>query len=107
ANDAHLLENPQGLLAGDAERASTGLGSRLTSMLFGGKLSGITSTIGNVSGLRAATVTSLMSMGAPLLLNLLGKRVRETGMDRSKLIAFMSQEAAGAQEDLPAGVGRL
>jgi outer membrane protein OmpA-like peptidoglycan-associated protein len=107
ANDTHLLENARGLVGGDAERQSMGLGTKLTSMLFGGRLSGITTTISNVVGLRTGTVSSLMSLGAPLLLGLIGKRVREGGMDRSRLIAFMSQEAAGVREGLPPGVGNL
>jgi outer membrane protein OmpA-like peptidoglycan-associated protein len=107
ANDTHLLENARGLVGGDAERQSVGLGTKLTSMLFGGRLSGITTTISNVAGLRTGTVSSLISLGAPLLLGLIGKRVREGGMDRSRLIAFMSQEAAGVREGLPPGVGNL
>jgi OOP family OmpA-OmpF porin len=104
ANDTGVLDHARSLLG---EGQNVGLGSKLTSMLFGGKLSGITSTIGEVSGLRTGTAASLMSLSAPLLLGLLGKRVREGGMDRSKLISFMSQEAAGVQEELPPGIGNL
>jgi OmpA-OmpF porin, OOP family len=104
ANDTGILDHPRSLL-GEGENA--GLGSKLTSMLFGGKLSGITNTISQESGLRTGTAASLMSLSAPLLLGLLGKRVREGGMDRSKLVSFMSQEAAEVQGRLPAGIGNL
>ena len=104
ANDTGVLDHPRSLLG---EGQTTGLGSKLTSMLFGGKLSGITNTISAESGLRTGTAASLMSLSAPLFLGLLGKRVREGGMDRSKLITFMSQEAAEVQEGLPAGIGNL
>ncbi len=104
ANDTGVLDHPRSLLG---EGQTAGLGSKLTSMLFGGKLSGVTNTISAESGLRTGTAASLMSLSAPLLLGLLGKRVREGGMDRSKLISFMSQEAAEVQEGLPAGIGNL
>jgi OmpA-OmpF porin, OOP family len=104
ANDTRLLDNARSLLGG---QTGDGLTSKFTSMLFGGKTSAITDAIGSVSGLRAGTAASLMSMGAPLLLGMLGKRVGEGGMDPSRLTSFLSQEGAGIRGTLPAGIGNL
>src|SRR5215469_10401755 len=73
SNDSHVLEHARSLV--DSQPAD-GLGSKFTSMLFGNKLSAITDSIGNVSGLRGGTAASLMSLGAPLLLSSLVQRVR-------------------------------
>jgi Bacterial protein of unknown function (DUF937) len=94
ANDTHVLENARSLVEG---QPTNGLGSRFTSMLFGGKLSAITDAIGSVSGLRGGTAASLMSLGAPLLLGSLVQGVRQGSMDPSRLTSFLSEEAAGVQ----------
>jgi outer membrane protein OmpA-like peptidoglycan-associated protein len=103
-NDAHVLEHARNLVE---EKQTDGLGSRFTSMLFGNNLSAITDSIGSASGLRGRTVTSLMSVGAPLLLGSLVQRVRQSSMDPSRLTSFLSDEAAGIWGSLPRGIPRL
>lgn len=103
ANDERILDNARGLVD---RQPSDGLGSNLTSMLFGSRLSAITDTIGSASGLRAGTAASLMNLGAPLLLGWLGRRVHQ-GMDPSRLSSFLSEEAAGVRGALPTGVRNL
>jgi outer membrane protein OmpA-like peptidoglycan-associated protein len=76
-------------------------------MLFGNRLAAITDTIGNTSGIRGGTAASLMSVGAPLLLASLVQRMRESGMDFSRLTQFLSREASDAGSSLPRGVSRL
>lgn len=102
ANDSHVLENARNLVD---NQPTDGVGSKLTSMLFGSNLPAITETIGSVSGLRGGTAASLMSLGAPMLLGSLVQRVR--GMDPSGLTGFLSEEAAGVRDSLPRGVSRL
>ena len=104
ANDTKVLENARSLVG---EQPKDGLGSRFMSMLFGGKQSAVTDMIGSVSGVRGGTAASLMSLGAPLLLATLGKRVRESGMDNSRLSTFLAQEASDLRGTLPAGFGNL
>jgi len=76
-------------------------------MLFGGSLSSITDAIGSASGLRGGTAASLMTLGAPLLLGSLVSRVRQSGMDASRLAGFLSEEAVGVRGALPAGIRNL
>ena len=102
ANDTKILQNARGLVEG---QPADSLGSKLTSMLFGGNLSAVTDTIGSTSGLRGGTAASLMSLGAPLLLGSLVQRVR--GMDTAGLTKFFSDESARAGESLPRGVWRF
>jgi outer membrane protein OmpA-like peptidoglycan-associated protein len=104
ANDSHILDNARSLVEG---QPADGIGSRLISMLFGNNLSAVTDTIGSVTGLRRGTAASLMSLGAPLLLGSLVQRLRQGGMDSSRLTKFVSDEAAGIQASLPKGVPAL
>jgi outer membrane protein OmpA-like peptidoglycan-associated protein len=104
ANDSHVLEHARNLVD---NQPTEGLGSKLTSMLFGSNLPAITDTIGRVTGLRDVTAASLMNLGAPLLLGSLVQRFRQSGMDPSRLTTFLSEEAAGVQGSLPQGVPAL
>jgi outer membrane protein OmpA-like peptidoglycan-associated protein len=104
ANDSQVLEHARNLVD---NQPTEGLGSKLTSMLFGSNLPAITGTIGRVTGLRDVTAASLMNLGAPLLLGSLVQRFRQSGMDPSRLTNFLSEEAAGIQGSLPQGVPAL
>jgi OmpA-OmpF porin, OOP family len=104
ANDTKVLENARSLVG---EQPKDGVSSRFMSMLFGGRLSAVTDMIGSASGVRGGTAASLMSLGAPLLLASLGKRVREGGLDNSRLSSFLAQEASDLRGTLPPGIGSL
>lgn len=103
-NDARILENAGGLVD---HQPVDGPGLNLTSMLFGGRFSSISDKIGRESGIRAGTAASLMTLGAPLLLSLLGQRARQFGMDSSRLTTYLSEEAESARGMLPQGVSNL
>ncbi|HEY7210963.1 MAG TPA: OmpA family protein [Bryobacteraceae bacterium] len=107
ANNTGVLDNVRSLVTAGPDRSSDSPGPRLLSMLFGGQQSAIGEAIGRASGLRGSSVASMLSMAAPLLLGWLGRRVRDGGMDVSKLTGFLSQEAAGVRGALPAEVRNL
>jgi OmpA-OmpF porin, OOP family len=104
ANDADVLEDAQSLVNGRNQQSDS-LGSRFTAMLFGSNLSAIEESIGSVAGLHGGSAASLMEkISAPLLLSSLTQRVRQPGMDISRLASYLSQEAYGVEVSLPAGV---
>jgi outer membrane protein OmpA-like peptidoglycan-associated protein len=76
-------------------------------MLFGNKLSAITESISSMSGLHGGSAASLMSVGAPLLLGSLVQRVRQSGMDATRLSSYLTEEAARGQGALPPKVRTL
>ncbi|MBV8552540.1 MAG: OmpA family protein [Acidobacteriaceae bacterium] len=104
ANDPRIIDNARSLVTSGT---SDGVGSKLLSMVFGGEQSAITEAIGRTSGLRPGTAISLLSMAAPLLLGFLGKRVREGGMDASRLTSYLSGEADSIRGTLPSGIASL
>jgi OOP family OmpA-OmpF porin len=107
-NDGRILDNPIGAINGAAGAApGGGVGGQLLSLLFGGQQSGVAEIIGRSCGLRSGSVTTLLGMAAPLVLGLLGRRVREDGLNMSSLWGLVQREASGVLAKLPAGVGSL
>jgi OmpA-OmpF porin, OOP family len=98
ANNLHILDNPASVSAAPSTDSLT---SRFLSTVFGSKMSSITGAIGSVSGLRLGTVTSLMNVGAPLLLASLGKLVRERNLDSAGVANLLSREATEIQGSIP------
>jgi outer membrane protein OmpA-like peptidoglycan-associated protein len=96
ANDLRVLENPRSLVGSPPNVAS-----KFTSMLFGSKFSALTDEIGSASGIRGRTAASLMTLGAPLLLGTLKKRIGDGRMDSSRLNGFLATEADSLRGSLP------
>jgi OmpA-OmpF porin, OOP family len=87
--------------------ANNSIGSRFLSMLFGGEQSGITDKISQVSGLRLDSASRLLSFAAPVVLGLLGKRVRDGHMNAGNLSNLLQTERSGIAGFLPSGLTGL
>lgn len=103
ANDGRVLENPSALV--DApEGALSSVGGQLLSSVFGGRAAAVNDILARGSGLRLASISSLMRMAAPLLLGVLGRRVREGGLNAGSLTRLFEDEREGIERAAPAGV---
>lgn len=102
ADSGGILSNLGGLLSGGNSGAS-GLGSSLLSLLFGGKLGGVTDLIAGASGIKSSSAGSLLGMAAPLLLGHLGK----SGTTLSGLTSLLSSQKDSILSAAPAGLGSL
>jgi outer membrane protein OmpA-like peptidoglycan-associated protein len=80
------------------------LGGKFLSMVFGPQQGGIVDTIGRSLGLKPGTISSLLSMAAPLVLGVLGKRVRDDGLGVSGLGNLLSRERDSILSAAPAGI---
>lgn len=103
ANDGRILENPAAIV-GAPEGGLSSLGGQLLSSVFGGRASAVNDILARSSGLRLASISSLMHMAAPLLLGILGKRVREGGLNAGSLTRLFEDERQGIERAAPAGV---
>jgi outer membrane protein OmpA-like peptidoglycan-associated protein len=115
-HDLHGLVTQAGADTGPATDSATllsggtalgTLGSRLLSMVFGGKSTGVSEAISRTSGVKSSTAASLLSMVAPTVLGLLGRRVREGGLSAEGLGSFLAKEADSIRSIAPAGLGSL
>jgi OmpA-OmpF porin, OOP family len=98
------------LSSGGAAAATSPLletGKKLLSMIFGDKQNAVSNAVGRTSGLSSSTAGQLMGMAAPLLLSVLGRRVREGGLTASSLRSDLVAEAAGIKQLLPTGFTNL
>jgi outer membrane protein OmpA-like peptidoglycan-associated protein len=84
-----------------------GAGKRMLSTLFGGSESTITRALGTGTGLQPNIVTSLLAMAAPMVMNFLGRRVRDEGMSMSGLGSLLQREVPAIRAALPASVSDL
>lgn len=89
----------------DASASTSSLldsGKKFLSLAFGANHSSIVDAISRLTGLRASSATSLMSMAAPLLMTALGRLVRSDRLTQRQLGSVLVYESAGIQNLLPA-----
>ena len=107
-HDGSSLNNIASLLGSGAGAESfLKSGSGLISTLLGDKVGSIVSLIGNLSGLKSGSVSTLLNLAAPFLLGTIGKQVTNQGMGASGLASLLKDQAVHVKEALPAGAANL
>jgi hypothetical protein len=76
-------------------------GRSFVSTLFGGNSNWAADLIGREAGLGAGATATMMALGGHSLLNYIGSRVRESGMNATTLAEFMNNEAPAMRRMLP------
>lgn len=106
--DGSVLENLGGLL-NDAKRTSTleSLGSGFLGNIFGDKLDALSGFISKASGIKTGSASSLLSLAAPILMNVLGKQVTSQNMSTSGLASLLMSQKDAVKAALPAGIGNV
>lgn len=89
-------ESPLGLAAG-----------RLLTGLFGAQLSSIREVIAQAAGVSSGAGASLLDVAAPLVLGVLGQRVRTAGLDAAGLSSLLLGERRRITHALPPGLGMI
>ncbi|HEU4993718.1 MAG TPA: DUF937 domain-containing protein [Gemmatimonadaceae bacterium] len=104
-NDGRVLDNPSELLtATDTGSPITSLGSQFISNVFGNRASAVNDVIARNSGLRASVIGNLMQFAAPLVLAVLGRRVREGSLNPESFTRLIAGERASIERAAPAGL---
>ena len=106
--DGSALTNVAGLLSGgDATKNFLNGGSSLVSTLFGANAGKIASLLGGATGLGNGSVSSLLSMAAPLVMSMIGKHTASTGLGAAGLSSLLSSQASTVNAALPPGISNL
>ena len=105
-NDAGLLGNPQSLLGGGSSPAMA-LGGSLLNSVFGKQLDSIVGKVASFAGISPAAASSMFKFGAPIVLSMLGKKVKDDGMDVSSLGKLLSSEKDKYIAAAPSALGSL
>jgi OmpA-OmpF porin, OOP family len=82
-------------------------GKRLLSSLFGSSENTVTSALSAASGLRPGVISTLMAVAAPMVMNFLGKRVRDEGMTMGGLSSLLQRESGTIRGVLPTSLSDL
>lgn len=60
--------------------------------IFGSNLNQVTSSLGSSTGMNASSVTRLMGMIAPMIMGVLGRKIKNENLNASGLMGFLSQQ---------------
>ena len=82
-------------------------GGGLLSMIFGDRQNAVGDVIARTAGLSGGAVRQLMTIAAPLLLSVLGRRVREGGLTASSLRSDLLGEASTVRNLIPTGLAGM
>lgn len=106
--DRSLLNNLSDTL-GDVTNATklTSVGGGLLGSIFGDKIGGLTKIIAGISGIKSGSASSLLSIAAPILMNVIGKQVGSQGMGISGLTSLLMGQKDAVKAALPAGIGSI
>jgi membrane-bound inhibitor of C-type lysozyme len=107
ANDGSVLTDPRLAVTAAPESPLGAVGAKLLSGLFGSQLSSVGDVITRAAGLRSGSGGSLLRMAAPLVLGLLGDRVRSGGLSPTGLTSLLLGERDQIVSALPAGLGSI
>jgi len=97
-------------LAGGISGAAAPLlagGRRILSGLFGNSESAITNAISHESGLGVNATSTILAMAGPMVMGLLGRKVRDGDITMSGLSGMLQREASTIRSALPSGVSDL
>jgi outer membrane protein OmpA-like peptidoglycan-associated protein len=101
ANDSRVLDNPSALVGGGGGSALSMLSSRFTSTLFGTRASAVNDALAKSSGLRIGSISSLLQTAGPLVMGVLGKRIRDSGLNLGSFTRLLNDERDSIQRAAP------
>ncbi len=99
------LDNMGSLLGGgNATTNMLSSGQQLLGKIFGNNASSVAEAVGKSGGVRTASATKLMSLAAPLVMGVLGKRAAAQRLDSSGLANLLMSEKSDIAAASPAGL---
>src|SRR5262249_58891685 len=73
----------------------------------GDRLAPVASALAEYAGLRSSTASSLLGMAGPLVMSVLGDRVRKDGLDAKGLTSLLSSQRDGILAAAPTALSGL
>ena len=102
------VDNISSLFSGGSATSSMlSVGSQLLGKIFGGRSSAVADLLARSGGVSSASATSLLSLAAPLVMGVLGKRASAQGLDASGLANSLLAERSDIAAAAPAGLSQL
>jgi outer membrane protein OmpA-like peptidoglycan-associated protein len=104
ANDGSVLDNPAALVDAAPGTPMASLSEQFLSSVFGERASTVTDALTKTTGLRPGSVSSLMQIAASLMLAVLGKRVRDGGLNAITFTRMFADERESIQRAVTAEI---
>lgn len=82
-------------------------GENVLNGIFGSNLNSVTNSLGNTTGLGAGSISKLMSMIAPLVMGVVGSKIKNEHLSASGVQSFFSQQKSAISGSIPGGVTAL
>ena len=102
-----MAKNASSSNAGSPESTSPEKGSSMFSELFGANTGMINSAISNFAGIKDSSANSLMSMGLPAIMGILGRHAEQNNLSASGLAGFLSSQKDHILHAMPAGLSSI
>jgi hypothetical protein len=102
-----MAKNASSSNAGSPESTSPEKGRGMFSELFGANTGVIDSVISNFAGIKDSSAGSLMSMGLPAIMGILGKHAEQNNLSASGLAGFLSSQKDHILHAMPAGLSSI
>lgn len=100
-----ILGNLENMFGGGGNMFSGGLD--MVKRLLGDKLTSIAGAISGFAGIKESSVTSLLSMVAPMALGVLGQHASKNNLTPSSFSYFLTSQKSSIADALPAGLSSL
>jgi outer membrane protein OmpA-like peptidoglycan-associated protein len=102
------VDNVGSLFSGGSTTSSMlGAGQQLLGKIFPGKTGAVTDLLARSGGVSSASAGSLLSLAAPLVMGVLGKRAAAQGLDSSGLASTLMNEKSDIAAAAPSGLSQL
>lgn len=88
-NDGSILDDASSVLSASGTSPLAGLSNKLLGSVFGANTGSVANALSSYAGIRSSSASALMSLAAPLLLGVLGKRVRAEGLNAASLASLL------------------
>lgn len=99
-----LLNQLPGLFSGSQQESNPGLGDNLLQSIFGGQSSGIADIISRFGGLKSSSASSLLKLAAPFLLSIIGKKIKDGGLNLGSFVDLLKGQWGSVKEHAPSGL---
>jgi hypothetical protein len=107
-DDGKILNNLNDKLSGgNTTESLMSSGREIVRSLFGGNVGSVVDLIARSVGIKSSTISSLLSVAAPLVLGVLGKERSARGLGTAGLASLLAGQKGLLSQMVPAGLGSL